>query len=507
MKRLYELLAKWRAGSASDAERKELSQLVRSRVMELRGKQEPTQDETTEINDLLQTDQDLEDERIRNVIAQTVESRLNQQAQNGNQNEGGDGTAVADPPDEGGQNGNSGEQRNQGQNGNGNTAIYNPEREIKVGEEVTPGWMRQVVNRINAAVMNGKGEYDKAQNYEATYKDAIKNKTQKQLQAEYRQAVDRINKSNLSAMAKNRAITTLGGGGGADLLPKPFLAEIFVIIEERGIARQIFRGVPMSSKDLDLKDVATKPVASWTNENADISESDASFGNQKLDTNKLAAITSWTNEMEEDEVFGLVSILQELFAESLMDKEDEAGFAGDGTASTGGFTGILNLSSAEVYTMNTGNTTSGDATADDYRTLIDQLSLARRRNARFYMHPDIVSSIEQLKDSQGQYIYRQPGDASRPATLWGYPITVSEKMPSSAAAGEKFVAFGDPNDMLFGTRRGVTLMTSREGVITSGSTVNFNALVNDGAILRITERIGFKAPIENAFAVMQTASS
>lgn len=385
--------------------------------------------------------------------------------------------------------------------------VYN--KDVTVGDDLTPNWMKRTAAYFNAVVAHGQDRVSDLQKYKRELSGYTESVTDQMRNAEMAEARRNIKDSGLSRIQQVRALSTLTGAAGGDLLPKPFLSEVFVIIEERGVARNFFRGVPMGSKDLDLKDVATKPVVNWTDEAADISESQPAFGNQKLDTKKLAALTPWTTELQEDEVFGLLPILQELFAEAILEKEDEAGFIGDGSSTYGGFTGILNLAGAQTFTMANGSTSFFDTTADDYRKLVDQVSLARRRNARYFMHPDIISHIERLKDTDGNYIYRKPGDDSRPATLWGYPVTLTEVMPNASddAAESKFVVFGDPNRMLFGTRRGITLMTSMEGAITAGNNVSFNALTNDGAILRITERIGFKAPIEDAFANLETAAT
>lgn len=385
--------------------------------------------------------------------------------------------------------------------------VYN--KDVAVGDDLTPNWMKRTAAYFNAVVAHGQDRVSDLQKYKRELSGYTESVTDQMRNAEMAEARRNIKESGLSRIQQVRALSTLTGAAGEHLLPKPFLSEVFVIIEERGVARNFFRGVPMGSKDLDLKDVATKPVVNWTDEAADISESQPAFGNQKLDTKKLAALTPWTTELQEDEVFGLLPILQELFAEAILEKEDEAGFIGDGSSTYGGFTGILNLAGAETFTMAGGSTSFFDSTADDFRKLVDQVSLARRRNARYFMHPDIISHIETLKDTDGNYIYRKPGDDSRPATLWGYPVTLTEVMPSASDddAESKFAVFGDPNRMLFGTRRGITLMTSMEGAITAGNNVSFNALTNDGAILRITERIGFKAPIEDAFANLETAAT
>lgn len=399
--------------------------------------------------------------------------------------------------------------------------------EIQVGEELLPRWMKRTAKVLTAHVAKAKEDYSKSNRLFAEVQKDVQEMGSRQRAQENRiiktkakEAGERaasgivcspmyerkIKRQAMIAVMRTLSIGTNTEGG--TLLPKPFLAELAVIMEERGIARSVFRGIPMSSDTLDLDKIATKPVAAWTNENALISESDAVFGEGSLDANKLAAITSWSMELEEDAAYAWIPVIAELFAESILEKEDDAGFIGDGTATHGGFTGLINLSGATVLTMATGNTTVADVTLDDFKDLRDQLSLGARRNAVFFVHPDVESILEGAKSSDGEYIYRRPADQSRPGTLWGYPVVLTESLPASGGASTKFAAFGNPVYYLFGTRRGLTTQTTNQGVISDASSnVTYNAFQQDGMIWKVTERIALGAQIESAFAVLQTAAS
>ena len=151
-----------------------------------------------------------------------------------------------------------------------------------------------------------------------------------------------------------------------------------------------------------------------------------------------------------------------------------------------------------------------NATADDYKKLRDALPIDQRDGAQYFLHPTLVSELEGLKDNQGNYIYRKPSEAL-PATLWGYPIANSLGIPAlpglaNSAPDERFAVFGNPRNTLMGQRRQIELVISKEGILDNGTDILFNTLQQDGAIVRLTERVGFKTMLSNAYAVLKTAA-
>lgn len=334
----------------------------------------------------------------------------------------------------------------------------------------------------------------------------------RQLDAERAEAADIITKANLPVLQAVRLMSTLSAGAGANTLPAPFLAEVFVIVELRGLARRLFRPIPMSSKTLDMSTVSTKAIAYWPDQGSNITPADLAFGAGQLEAKKLAAITSWSSEVEEDTAIAWLSIVQESMAEAIMSNEDDAGFKGDASATYGGFTGLVNAST-NIVSLAAGKTSFTHAGPDDLRAVRDALSLAKRRGAMWMCHPDFISHVEGMKNAQGDYIYRSPS-ADRPALLWGYPIANGgegiESMPSLAdsAAAKPFVAFGNPQHMLMGMRRELDVMISREGILNSAANaITLNALQADATILRMTERIAFKLPLTTAISVLKTAAA
>lgn len=394
-------------------------------------------------------------------------------------------------------------------------------KEVSVGEDRAPDWMRRTVRYFNALATKKEDE-QKADAMMRELRKDVGKMPLRQVQDEEKHASDVIDNSQLSSIKKHTLKTALeirlhttstsDTPKAGFLLPKPFLAEVFVIVEQYSVVRQNFRTIPMISKDLDLKNVATKVVAAWTDEGSNITASDLVLSEQQLSVNKLAGITSWTTELEEDMAISLLPIVQELFGESIAEKEDEAGLNGDGSSTYGGFTGLLNLSGAEEVTMGTGDDAGSDLAEADLRQAKNALSEARQRGAAWIMHRTFQEHVAQLENSAGFRIFQENIQGGTPNQLLGFPIITSEVMPSLTAVGadEPFIVLGNYSRALMGMRRGITADISREAVLQDAQgDIVYNAYQGDGALLRITERVGFKVPTayEDAFAVIKTAVS
>ena len=98
------------------------------------------------------------------------------------------------------------------------------------------------------------------------------------------------------------------------------------------------------------------------------------------------------------------------------------------------------------------------------------------------------------------------------ARLLGFPLVDPEGVDDivfpTDGVSTIFGAFGDFSRSLFGQRRGITLTTSREGVLSDAAgVVLYNAMQQDGIIAKITERVGIGHPQKDAYGLIKTAAS
>lgn len=395
-----------------------------------------------------------------------------------------------------------------------------PKSEITVGEERTRPWDKRAVTIFNAVAAQAEGAIH---DFRTLTKEVVRMEQEMgsvQREAE-RKIAEEILRNARTPSAPNgytglhlqRAMDTLTGAAGGFAVPTPLAAELFVIIEQGAVARAHSRPLPMTSKSIQLSSVATKPTVYWTAEEADFTESDMVLSQATFSPYKLTALTSWTRELDEDQAIALLPVRVALIGEGFAEKEDLAFFQGDGTSTYGNVTGLLNLASANTVTMASTKDAHTDATFADLRALRDSVSLRKRRDAVYFMHPDILSFFEGLANGTAStdhpaIVRDGNGDITR---IWGHRVVQVEDMPATAGADAPFVAFGAPSRYaLRGQRAGFEISTSDQGVINNGSgAVTFNAIQNDGVILSARQRIGYVVPVgfQSAFGILSTAAS
>lgn len=374
--------------------------------------------------------------------------------------------------------------------------------------DLTKPWQRRAVNMLRGKTFQALGNQERAQQLLSQVEKEVREMTDVQRNAEDVEAAEMIRTSGLTLYQQYRLASSLTDGAGKYLVPTPLLAEIFILVEKWGVARRYFRPVPMTADTLKLDSLVTEAVAYWATQGSNITASDLVFGQGTLSVAKLAGISSWTTELEESAAIAWLPIFVESLARAIKKKEDLAGFIGDGSATYGSFTGML-AASTNVVTMSQGKTAFSQADADDYKSLRDAVNIDFREGAMFFLSPGEVSNLEGLKDLQGRYVYREPA-AGLPAMLWGYPIADSvgiNALTQTSAAATRFAGFGNPKHILMGMKRELDLVISREGVLDSGGTISFNALQADGAIVRMTERVGFKQVLTLGISVLKTAAN
>jgi len=387
----------------------------------------------------------------------------------------------------------------------------NTDSNIIMNDIISP-WERDAGNYINAITMFKRGNPQRGKRLLQQVRNSRGELTNSQKNAEINEAKRIIQSANISEFAKKRAVQSIGiAGDGGNLLPKPFFAEVFVRIEEHGVARRVFRGIPMPSDTLDLKNVLTKPLVGWEGELDPIGTTKATFGNTPMTARKLAAIVPWSVEFQEDEVFGFLPLITELLAEAMAEAEDRAGFSGAGAGDTANaeFTGMLNLSGNTLTTLTSRD--ASDVNFDNISEAIHSLTLAAKRNAIVFANPEFEGVFERLKDNEDRYLYKYPGSEMGVPRLWNKPVEYVQSMPTPGdlEAGDlsPFIVIGDPRNMFFGTRAGIQLDVSTEGTIrASDDSIELSAFQDDAALLRAKERIAFESVVAGSFATIRTAA-
>ena len=172
-------------------------------------------------------------------------------------------------------------------------------------------------------------------------------------------------------------------------------------------------------------------LAEWVAENdaIPIYEGIEDFTVNTVDSWKLAALVKMNEAFIHDASFNIENYLITRFAKNFGRAEDNAFINGNGNEMP---TGILNATGgAEVAA------TISEITYDDVLGLYFSVKPEYRKNAVWLMNDKTALGLRTLKDSAGNYLWRDSDD-----TILGKKVIISEFMPD-AEFGSKPIAFGD----------------------------------------------------------------
>ncbi len=361
-----------------------------------------------------------------------------------------------------------------------------------VGKIIDSKFEEKGINKIEKKIFGGMKEVEGLEG--------------KEKMAKFIKAVYNRDKEMAAAIVGKTAMTEGTDSQGGYLVPEEFRAEIVRLAEDFGIVRKLCRVIPMKRDTLNLPKITSSVTVYWPGEATAGTVSQPVLGQVQLLSKTLVGLTPLSNELLEDADVDTVTLLVELFAEAISGEEDNQGLMGSGSP----FTGVMAESGTTVVTMTSGKDTFAELDADDLRDLISGVKPLALIGAAFYMHRTVWAIVQKLKEnSQHIASFANPivsGDASKATGIvgyiWGYPVYLSDKMPTTTAVSTKFILFGSLRFAYLGDRKQMTVAVSEEATI--GST---NLFESNMSAVRITERIAFKVALASAFSILKTAAS
>ena len=241
---------------------------------------------------------------------------------------------------------------------------------------------------------------------------------------------------------------------GGYLVPTEFEHQIIDSLKEENVMRRLCNVITTAS-ERKIPVAATHSVATWTAENAAITESNPTFGQKTIDAFKLTDLIKVSTELLEDSEFDLENYIAREFAYAFGSAEEQAFCVGTGSGQpTGLFTkdgGTVGVTAASATAI----------TADEVISLIYALKAPYRKSAKFLMNDATVAALRKLKDTNGQYLWQPSVQAGQPDKLLGYEIYTSPYVPT-LGAGALAVAFGDFHNYWIADRTGRTVQRLNE---------------------------------------------
>ena len=263
--------------------------------------------------------------------------------------------------------------------------------------------------------------------------------------------------------------------GGGYLVPSPLASTIINLQNEWGVARQVCQMWPMTSDTVQLPKQATNSglTASWTGEASTITASDLGVRVVQLTAKKLATLTRISTELLEDSVIDVADLVAEDAARRFVESEDDAWINGDGTSTYGGIYGIAaqfnaNETWLSVATAAAGHDTAAEYDVSDLSGVIGAVApYAYQSGGPSWFCSQAMKSLilERLGQAGGGTNVVTIGGGLQ-ALYSGYPIVVSNKLPTDGSADQSqttVLLFGNMRQaVVFGDRRTLTIKTLNE---------------------------------------------
>jgi HK97 family phage major capsid protein len=318
--------------------------------------------------------------------------------------------------------------------------------------------------------------------------------------------VDRI----VSGFGNWGAVQAMSGlaAPGAALVHPEFANTLIRNVEMHGAFRANALVWPMGGDVVYIPRRKTGAAVVWETEAGAGEGTDPTFDMLGLTAKKMMALNSYSSELGEDAALSLADIFMFDFALAIAEKEDDAGFNGDGTSPYALFTGVLGASANAtestadstfvpiLVTGAAGANLTTEITAAKLREMTGHVHSWARPGCKWYMSRSVLSDVTGIETTGGGPVVRI--DEGNLARIMGYPVVEVEKMPASpSAASTKVLACGDlRKSWILGDRRKLELQTSEHYL--------FNT---DSIAVRVTSRVGVLMQCGNGMVVYCTGTA
>lgn len=313
-----------------------------------------------------------------------------------------------------------------------------------------------------------------------------------------------------NSIAMFKAMNETTGSAGGFIVPEEFASEVNRVVEDYGLVAKMARKFPMNSDTLNVPRLGSTVTVSYPGEATAGTESQPVFENVQLLAKTAIGLTPMSNELLADAHVSVVDLLVELFAEAIAGNLDTQGLTGSGTP----FTGILSDSGVTVVTPAVGNSTfTLCSTPDNMRDLLANVKPWSLQGAGFIMHRAVWAIVQKAKASTGGDYFASASNpvtigavqgmpTAQAGTLWGYPVYLSDKMPSTTGVSTKYVIFGNLKHVYLGMREEMGISISQDAVVGGVSLFERNM-----SAVRVISRHALAVGLPTAFAVLRTSAS
>lgn len=282
---------------------------------------------------------------------------------------------------------------------------------------------------------------------------------------------------------EQKALTVSTDANGGYLAPEEFGSELIKLLNEYSPIRSYARVVSISAPEIVYPRRVSGTAATWVAETEDRTESGMTFEQVKLTPFELATFTDVSNQLLEDNAYGLEGELLADYAESFGRTEGVAFVKGTGVGQPKGI-----MTATGIKEVKTGVAAAFPSTnpADVIIGMYHQIATSHAQNGAWLMNRNTLSVIRQWKDGTGRYLVLDPITAGGVMTLLGRPIVEMPDM-DDIGAGKFPILFGDLSGYRIIDRVGLSTLRDPYSLAGKGQ-VRFHARKRVGADLTHPDR-------------------
>ena len=330
----------------------------------------------------------------------------------------------------------------------------NEERLVSLEKGESGAEAKEKIERIEAKLTeleNAKGEL------EAKFSRPVKSEDrQMAAELEHKSAFEtylrRGDESKINGLSEEvKAMNTITGEDGGYAVPRQMAAGILKMLDENNPMRGAVSVISVSTEDYtQLVDTGTA-TSGWVGETSPRPETLAG-GLKSISPvfGEIYAFPFATQRALDDISFNVESYISNKIAMDFAVKENAAFTNGDGVRKPKGLFAYDFVASGDdtrdygkfQFIKSGAASTLGTNPADKLIELQDSLRGGYQGSAVWMMNAATLTSIRQLKDSQGNYIWAPGISTTTPNSIFGKPYILNHDMPV-VGAGALAVAYGD----------------------------------------------------------------
>lgn len=240
---------------------------------------------------------------------------------------------------------------------------------------------------------------------------------------------------------EQKSVNTTTGPTGQLAVPSAISSEVYRVVTERVKMRQLARVVQVGTPDFTALVNNANAGATWVGELDVRPQTDAPTLDEVGPVwGEMSASVEISLTALEDMVFDPAAWVTAEIAAKFALAEEAAFIAGDSAKKP---KGLLDTTGRAIGNVKTG--VAGAFSANPYDDLIKlkySLKDEHREKGVFLLNSATLATLMTVKNTAGDYIYRDSPIAGQPATLSGSNVVVSERIPS-VAANSRSVVFAD----------------------------------------------------------------